>query len=552
MRTLREAFLPPDVPRVIWIMMASVTLVLFVACANVAGLLVARATGRRREMSVRAALGAGRGRIVGQLLVESVVLGLLAVPIGIALAEAGTRIIAAAIPADQVPYYVHWSVDWRSVLYTVTIAVTTAIVFGLFPALQASRGDLHASLKEGTRGNSASRSWLRSGLVVAEVALALVSLMGAFLFMRTSWNLDSADLGFDPHPLMAMRLSMAGDVYDPIDAKLRRVEDVTRRVEALPGVETAFASNYVPLSGGGGGGRVTVEGQPDRQGEAANIVLNAVTPHFARTMGIRLVAGRDFTDAEGWSHSPVAVLNETMAARFWGTANPIGARFRLPDSDTERDWFTVIGVAKDMTLYGVDPENPGARAAAFVPYAYQQTLSTGLTVRVSGDPASITASVRRAIRDADPNIPTYQALTMDALRRLTFWQYSLYGWVFGTIGVAGLLLASVGVYGVLSYSVSQRTKEMGVRVALGAAPRDLVRLIVGQGVALCGIGIVAGLVLAPAGAWFGRSLFYDVSPFDPVSFAAVAALLAAVAWMASYLPARRAARVDPIVALREE
>ena len=304
---------------------------LFIACSNVANLLLARAAGRRREISVRTALGAGRGRIVRQLLTESVVLGLISVPLGIVLAAVGTRLIAAGMPPDQVPYYVRWELDWRSVAYTVFVAATTALVFGLFPALQVSRGNLHETLKEGTRGNSVARSWLRSSLVVVQVAFALVSLVGALLFVRTFMNLGGADLGFDTKPLMAMRFYLAGDVYEPEDAKLRRVEDVVRRVEALPGVRAAFASNLVPLSNGGGGGTVVVDGRPAQQSERAGIAFIGVTPHFNATLGMTMTRGRDFTEAEGWSHSPVAIINQTMAKRFWPDADPVGGRFRLAD-----------------------------------------------------------------------------------------------------------------------------------------------------------------------------------------------------------------------------
>ncbi len=546
--TLREAFLPAEVPRVIAIMMGSVTLVLLIACSNVANLLVARATARRREISVRVALGAGRGRIVRQLLTESVTLSVLALPLGIGLAQLGTRLIAAGMPPDAVPYYIVWRVDWRTVAYSVAVALVTALIFGLFPALQVSRGDLHGSLKEGTRGNSASKSLLRSSLVVVQVALALVSLVGALLFFRTFQNLDTANVGFDTRPLMTMRFSLPGEVYEQPNAKLRRVEDIVHRIEALPGVQAAFASNYVPLSFGGGGGPAIIEGQPVRQDEQSNIILNGVTPRFLQTMGMTLISGRDFTDAEGYSRSGFALINQMMAKRFWPTGDPLGARFRLGYIGEENNWFTVIGLVNDVNLYGVDPENPAPPAAAFVPYAYQQTLNTGLTIRVAGEPASITGAARREIRASDPNLPIFQVQTGEDVRRLRFWQYGLYGWIFGTIGVAGLLLASVGVYGVLAYSVSQRVKEIGVRVALGASHGTVVKLIVGQGVMLGAIGIVIGLVLAPAGTYFGRALFYNVSPFDPISFAAVAVLLLLVAFLASYIPARRAAKVDPVVA----
>jgi putative ABC transport system permease protein len=550
LRTLRQAFLPPDVPLVLMLMMAGVTLVLFIACSNVANLLLARAAGRRREISVRAALGAGRGRIVRQLVTESLVLGLLSVPLGIVLAAVGTRLIASAVPPDQIPYYVHWELDWRAVIYTVAIAAGTALVFGLFPALQISRGNLHETLKEGTRGNSVAKSFLRSTLVVAQVAFALVALVGALLFVRSFWNLGAFDIGFDTRPLMSMRFYMPGAIYEAPDAKLRRVEDIVRRVEALPGVRATFASNMVPLGNGGGGGTVIIDGRPVEQGQESNISLIGVTPHFDATLGLTIIEGRDFTDAEGWSHSPVALINQRMKSRFWPTGNAIGGRFRL--NDPKEEWFTVIGVTPDINLYGVDPGNEQAPAVAYVPFAYQQFLNTGLTVRVDGDPASITSAVREAIRASDPNLPMSQVRTVSELRRLSFWQYALYGWIFGTTGMIGLLLAAIGVYGVLSYSVSQRTQEMGVRVALGAGTTQILRLVVGQGLALAAIGIAIGCVLAGVAMPAARSLLFKVSPFDPVTFTAVALFLGAVSFLASFLPARRATRVDPVIALRGE
>ncbi len=550
LRTLRQAFLPSEVPLVLLLMMAGVTLVLFIACSNVANLLLARAAGRRREISVRAALGAGRGRIVRQLLTESLVLGLLSVPLGILLAVIGTRLIAAGIPPDQVPYYIRWEIDWRAVLYTVVVAAGTAIVFGLFPAMQISRGNLHETLKEGTRGNSVAKSLLRSSLVVAQIAFALVALVGALLFVRTFWNLGAFDVGFDTKPLMSMRFYLPGALYQEPDAKLRRVEDVVRRVEALPGVRATFASNFVPLGNGGGGGSVIIDGRAVHKGEESNISFIGVTPHFNSTIGLTIVEGRDFTDAEGWSHSPVAVINRKMRQQFWPTGEAIGRRFRLVDS--KDDWFTVIGVTPDINLYGVDPGNDRAPAVAYVPFAYQQFLNTGLTVRVDGDPASITSAVRQAIRASDPNLPMAQVRTVSELRRLSFWQYGLYGWIFGTTGVIGLLLAAIGVYGVLSYSVSQRTQEIGVRVALGAGRMEILRLVVGQGLVLAAIGIVIGAVLAGAAMPAARSLLFRVSPFDPLTFSGVSLFLGVVAFLASFLPARRATLVDPVIALRGE
>jgi putative ABC transport system permease protein len=551
-QTLREVFIPPNISLIILMMMAAVTLVLFIACSNVANLLLARATGRRREFSVRAALGAGRGRIVRQLLTECVVLALVSVPIGIGLAEIGTRLIASSMPVDQVPYYIKWEVDWRSLVYTFTVAIGTAVLFGLFPALQASRGNLHESLKEGTRGNSVSKSLLRSTLVVAQISLSLVALVGALLFVRSFQKLDGYRLGFDPKPLMTMRFYMPGDAYDVKDARGQRVEDIVRRVEALPGVQAAFASNMIPIGGGGGGGRAVVDGHPTEKGREPFISFTGVTPRFYQTLGVGLLRGRNFTESEGWSKAPYAVIDETMAKRLWPNADAVGGRFKLLNDPQTPDWFTVIGVAPDIKQDGINPGNSTHQPAAYVPYGFQQTLSTGLTIRVQGDPPSITSAVRGAVRASDPNLPVALVRTMEDVRRLSFWQFGLFRWIFGVIGVVGLLLASIGVYGVMSYSVSQRTQEIGVRVALGADRRAVMKLVVGQGLLLAGIGVAVGLVLAPVGTWIGRTEFYDVSPFDPISFVSVCAVLMGVAFFASYIPAIRATRVDPVVALRGE
>jgi putative ABC transport system permease protein len=550
-RTLREAFLPQEVSLVVGLMMAGATIVLFIACSNVANLLLARAGARRREISLRTALGASRGEIVKQLLTEGVVLNLLSVPLGVGLAHIGTRLIASAMPPDQVPYYITWSVDPRSLGYTIATAVGTALVFGLFPALQVTRGNLHDVLKEGTRGNTGGRSRLRSVLVGAQVALALVCLVGALMFVQSFRNLEAANVGFDTSPLMTLRYYLTGEAYDMPDARLRRMEDIVTRVEALPGVRAAFGSSFIPLSGGAGGGDVIVEGRPVTPGQEVGITFIAASPGFTRTLDLAPVRGRDFTRAEGWTRSAVALVNQSMAARLWPDGDVIGHRFRMGYRPAE-EWFTVIGIIPDAKLFGVEPGNDQALLAAFVPFAYQLTFNPGLTIRVAGDPAAITGPVRAAIRASDPNVPLAFVRTMDEVRRLTFWAFGLYGWIFGTIGVVGLLLASVGVYGVLAYSVSQRTAEIGVRVALGASRRDIVTLVVRYGVMVAGIGILVGLVLAPAGTYVARQFFFQISPFDPVTFGSVAAALLAISFLASYLPARRALKVDPIVVLRGE
>jgi len=388
---------------------------------------------------------------------------------------------------------------------------------------------------------------------VSQVALALVALVGALLFVRTFINLNTYDVGFDTKPLLTLRFYMPGTAYEAADAKARRAQDIVERIERLPGVAAAFASNLVPASGGGGGGSVIIDGRPNPPGREPGIAFTGVTPHFYRALGVKMSEGRDFTDAEGWSRTPVVIVNDTMAKRFWKDGGAVGARFRLTDAligDDQATWYTVIGVAPDIQQNQIDPEDR-PMSAAYVPYIYQQTLNTGLTIRVSGAPATFTAAVRSEIRSADPNLPVFQVATMEDVRRLGFWQYALFGWIFGTTGVVGLLLASIGVYGVLAYAVTQRTPEIGVRVALGASRGDVIKLVVAHGMWLAGIGVVLGLALSAAGMPSARSLLYNVSPFDPLTFSVVAIFLLMVAFVASYLPALRATRVDPLVALRE-
>jgi putative ABC transport system permease protein len=552
LRQLDEDFTPDDVRLVIWTMMGAVTLVLLIACANVANLMLARASMRQREFSVRAAIGAGRGRMVRQLLTECVMLGLFAAPIGLAIAYLGTWMLDRAVPPDDIPYFIHWEVSPRVIAYTALVSALTGIVFGLAPALQAGRLNLVESLRDGGRGSGQSgrRARVRNALVVVEVALALVLLVGASLFVRSFFNLQAASAGFDTSPLMTLRFYMTGDAYAAADPKIQRVDDIVRRVEALPGVQSAFASNFIPLGGGGGGGRAIVDGRSYARGEEPQIGFTGVTPHFFRTLAIALIKGRDLTDAEGMTRTPVAVINETMAKKLWPDADPIGQRFRLAQTEPI-EWFTVIGLTPDIRQFDLDDDTPPF-PVAYVPYPYGATANTGLMIRVAGDPAGITAAARGEIRASDPGIPLFDVRTMEEVRTSGFWQFRLFGQMFGIFGAAALFLAAIGVYGVLSFSVSQRTQEMGVRMALGAGRGDVLRLVVRQGVLLCVIGIVVGL-----GGAFGitrviRTLLYNVTPTDPVSFLGVSLFLTLIAVVASYLPARRATTVDPIVALRNE
>lgn len=549
-RSLSDDAVPPDVSLVILLMMGGATLVLIIACTNVANLLIARATVRRREIAIRASLGAGKGRIVRQLLTESAVLGVASIPFGLILAHIGTALLSASIPPDNVPFYIQWRVDWRTTSFTIAVAVFTAVLFGLMPALQAASGTLHASLKEGGRGNSGRRSWLRNALVTAEVAMALIALVGAMLFVRSFVNLNKADIGFDPAPLMTMRYFIPEDTYGTDAARPRLVRDIVERVEAIPGVEAAYTSNFIPLDGGGGRGGVTIEGVAVDADRRPAVAFVGVTPRFIETLGGRLVEGRLINDTESWAPTALALVNETMASTLFPEGRAVGRRFQVANQASGA-WFTVVGVISDIQHQDVD-DGDRHEPAAYVPYAYAQTLSNGLVIRTAGDPSAVTPAVRAILREADPDIAVAFTRTMEEVRKLTFWQYGLFGSVFSSIGILGLLLASVGVYGVLSYTVSQRRQEIGVMVALGASSRDVLRMIVGQGLRLAALGVVVGLAGAALAGRAAQSLLINVSPFDPVSFAGVAAFLMFVAFIASAIPARRATKVDPIIALRAD
>src|SRR6185295_6481074 len=402
-------------------------------------------------------------------------------------------------PQNQAPYYIDWTMNPRVIVYTAAIALLTGVGFGLVPALNAARANLQSSLKDGSRGSSAgsSRNRLRNVLVVSEIALSLVLLVGASLFIRSFMNLQEAKAGLETAPLMLVRFYMPGDQYEAPDAMVRRVDDIVRRVEALPGVAAAAASNMVPLVSGGSAGPVVPEGVAIEAGKEPLTSYFGVTPHMLKALNVPFVAGRDFTDAEGHARSSVAIVNGVFAKRMWpdrDAAAVVGQRFRLPAIKTDKDaeWFTVIGVVSDFRLFTVRDGKPSPYA--FISYPYDPARNTGVTIRVAGgSPASITNAVRQEIRKADPTLPIFNQLTGEEARLNSFWQYRLFGWMFSIFGAVALVLASIGVYGVLSYAVSQRTQEIGVRMALGASRQNVFALIVSQGAKLAGIGIVCGI-----------------------------------------------------------
>jgi putative ABC transport system permease protein len=551
--SLQEELVSTETRVIILTMMGAVTFVLLIACANVANLMLARATSRHREVAVRTALGAGRWRIVRQLLTESVLVSLLGGALGVFIAMWGLDLLDAAIPPqDSLPYYIHWTVNRTTLAYTLAVAVGTGLLFGLAPALQSVKGNLQEGLKEGTRGAGTSRNRLRSALVVAEVSLSLVLLVGASLFVRSFMNLERTSAGFDTAPLMSMRFYMPPQRYPTDSARAARTEDIVRRIEAVPAVEAAFASNLVPLEDGGDEEEVVVESRPETHTDPKRIFYAGVTPHFLRTLDVPVVRGRDLTEDEARSGARVALVDERLATRLFGSDDPIGQRFRFARDTTGGSWFTIVGVVRQFSYEQLD-ERDHVRPAAYVPFAHMAWSNTGLVVRVrGGDPAGVTRAVRTAVHAADPALPVFEELPMEQVRRVSFWQYGLFSGMFGIFGGIALLLAAIGVYGVISYGVAQRTHEIGVRVALGAERRDVLRMVVGQGVRLAAIGIVVGVAGAAAVTRVITSYLVEVSPTDPLSFAAVSVFLTAVAVIASLVPARRASGVDPINALRAE
>ncbi len=549
--SLGEEMADKNLRLVVLTMLGAVLCVLLIAASNVANLLLARATVRQREVAVRAAFGAGRVRLVRQLLTESVVIGLAGGACGVVLAYWGLRAIELSMPADNPPpYWMRFTIDGTVLLYTFGIAVFTGLLFGLAPALQALKTDLHETLKEGGRGAGGSlrRNRLRSSLVVAQVALSLALLVSAALFVRSTLKLQEEKGGLTTGHLMSMRIYLPAGRYEKDEEMSARVADVVRRLEALPGVEAVSASNNVPLGDGGSGGRIAVEGKEFPRGEEPVIFFEGVTPHFLRTLGLRPERGRSFTDAEGGSLSRVALINRMLAAKLWPGQDPVGRRFRLLDAKSQ-DWFSVIGVVADFKNGGV---NNKLQASAYVPYPYDAQRNNGLTIRTRAEPQGIVAAARREIRAADPNLPVFNVFTLEEVRRQGFWKDRFLGGIFAVFGLVALLLAAIGVYGVLSYSVSQRVREIGVRVALGAQDGDVVGLILRQGLLLALLGIGLGFPLAFGASRAVASILYNVSPNDPASFGVIAAILAATAALASYLPARRALDIDALEALRRE
>jgi putative ABC transport system permease protein len=543
-----ESELTGNVRQALWVLLGAVGFLLLMACVNVANLLLARGANRRKEIAVRTALGAGRSRIVTQLLSESMLLALGGGMLGILLAVAGVSLMAHLGQAS-IPRLAEARLDANLFLFALFISLATGILFGIAPAWLTSGSNLNEALTEGGRGGTTGRSGrvLRNSLVVVEVALAILVLIGAGLLIRSFAKLRSVDLGFQPSGLLTARIPMAGGRNATPERRLAFFQQILDRLAAVPGVQSAGGVNGLPLTGLGVGSFFAVDGRPAPTSEQRPMgILRSVTPGYFRTMGIPLVAGRLFTDADAKSAVPVILVNQTLARRFWPQSNPLGARLVL---DTGSRTAQVAGVVGDVKPDRVEGED---WPTIYDPYAQAPVTTMTLVVRTSRPPLSLASAVEREVHQLDPDQAVANVRTMDAVLEEAFAGARFNTVLLGVFAVIAFTLAGVGIYGVISYDVNRRTHELGIRMALGAQPGDVLRLVVGQGARLAAIGIGAGLAAAYGLTRLMSTMLFGVKPTDFFTFSAIPVLLGAVALLASYLPSRRAMALDPVTALRHE
>jgi putative ABC transport system permease protein len=554
-----------DVRPALLILLAAVGLVLLIACANVAHLQLMRSAARERELAVRAALGGSRGRLVRQSLVESAVLAGIGAVLGLALAHVGVRLLGVVGPAN-LPRLDAIRMDMAALGFLAAVTVVAAGVFGLPPALAAMRVDVHRGLKEGGRSASDSprRRRMRSALVVSEFAMALLLLVGAGLVMRSFLELLRVDAGFDRRNVLSMTVSLSGTRHAAAERRTPFFRELVDRVRDLPGVQAASAINHLPLRGDAWRLPVIVEGQPvAAPGEGPSAMFRVVRPGYFRTMRIPLRRGRDFTLADEASSARVVIVSEEMARRRWPGENPLGKRITIGDGTSAPDWFAVVGVVRDAkqtswsdaspeTMYfphlPAVPDSDGPpTVAGFLSPSYMT-----LVLRTGGDPAELAAAVARTVRALEPDAPVADIITMEQAIDSHLAQPRFYLLLLGAFAAVAVILAAVGVYGVISYSVTRRRHEIGVRMALGATRGDAFRLIVHQGMRLAMVGGAIGLVGALGATRFLRTLLFGVRPDDPPTFGLVTVALALVALAACAVPALKASRVDPAIALRAD
>jgi putative ABC transport system permease protein len=529
------------------VLMATVALVLLIACVNLANLSLARAAQRRKEIAIRLSLGAGRARIVRQLLTENVALSLAGGVVGWLVALWMIDLAAAFKPPVDFNLLIDLKPDWRVMIFTVTVSFITGALFGLAPALQASKVDLIPALKDEAGLGGYRRSRFRNGLVVAQVALSLLLLIAAGLIVRSLQQTQMAGPGFEVENRVTMSVDLGLQGYD--EARGREFyKRLITRVESAPGVRAASYVGALPLNLDFNGSSIYVEGQPfTRASDVPTIATGEVWPRYFETMGIPLIEGRDFTMQDDKEESRFVIVNEAFARRFWPGRSPIGKRLSRGGPDAQR--FEVVGVVKNGKYWtlGEDP-----RPFVYFSLAREYGSDVTLVVHTSVEPQSMINTIRRDVERLDANLPLYDVKTMGEHLRLPLFPLRAGAWVTGGFALLALLLAGLGIYGVMAYAVSQRTREIGLRMALGAESRDVMRLVVKQGMWLAGAGLAIGLTGALVLTRLMSSVLYGVSATDVLTFAGVTLLLGSVVLLACYLPARRAAKIDPLIALRCE
>jgi predicted permease len=548
-----------DIKPALLILLGAVGFVLLIACANVANLLLVRASGREREMAIRTALGAGRARLVRQMLTESAILGLLGGIAGLLFARFGLSAIIA-VAESSFPRVAGVTMDWRVLAFTFAISLVTGLLFGLAPAWHAAHVVTHESLKEGGRGSTAggASQRVRRVLIVSEIALSLVLLAGAGLLIKSFLKLQQVDPGFRPDHVLTMRISLPQRRYSSPELIRNFYRDVLARVRPLPGVESAGAISSLPLSGQGGSGTTTVDSRAVPADKTTpELDLRPVVPGYFESMGIGLVRGRYFDDRDAETAAPVAIVDETLAQMFWPNEDPIGKRLHRGDGGPSSDapWMTIVGVVRHVRLRTLEAPS---RMELYWPEAQNPYPSMSLTIRTTAtiEPMSLANAVQKQVLAVDPQQPVYRIRTMQEFLASSVERRKLSMLLLAIFAGAALALAAVGIYGITSYTVAQRSQEMGVRMALGASRGGILRLVLGQSLTLAVAGVLAGLlgsfILTALMSSMLASMLFNTTAIDPVTFVLVAAALIAVTVLASYVPARRATRVDPMVALRYE
>jgi len=529
-------------------LLGAVGFVLLIACANVGNLLLAHAAGRQREIAIRTALGASRWRVVRQLLTESILLSLIAGAVGFLTALWGVDVLVKVLP-DFVPRAKEIGVDSSVLGYTILISLVTGVVFGLAPAVQASKPDLNETLKEssgGAAGGSGSQR-LRSMLVVAELALSLVLLIGAGLMIKSFWRLQQVNPGFNVDHLVSVMVSLPESSYKTRAQVVDFYKGITERLITLPGVRDASAVSRLPITGGEGQGGLTIEGRPFPPGEAPGATFRRNLPNYFRTMGIPLIAGREFDDRDDGTQK-VVIISQSMASRYWPEDDPIGKRIKVGTPENE-PWLTIVGVVGDVKNEGLAVE---PTIATYEPFAQRPRLTMTIVARTEGDPGRLISTIRDQTREMEKEIMFLDASTMDDRVSATLKPQRFNMMLLAIFAALALVLASLGIYGVISYTVAQRTREIGIRMALGARGQDVMRLVVRDGLLLALVGTGIGLGGAFVATRLMRTLLFEVSTTDALTFGITSFLLIGVAIVASIVPAFRATRVDPVVALRYE